>query len=101
MPSKIERSIEELYRNDPERADAVVFGRRTCINRRGFLGGTGVAALGAVVGGSIPFAESMPRRLIPAALIPTAKAQGQSGSSLPKGPQYLNSPGKNDKLIVL
>ena len=25
--SKIERSVEELYRDDPERADAVVFGR--------------------------------------------------------------------------
>ena len=33
-----ERSIEELYRNDPERADADVFGRRTGVNRRGIHG---------------------------------------------------------------
>ena len=28
MLGRIERTIEELYRDDPERADAVVFGRR-------------------------------------------------------------------------
>jgi hypothetical protein len=27
MSDKIERSIEELYRDDPERADAEAFGR--------------------------------------------------------------------------
>jgi hypothetical protein len=39
MTDKIERSIEELYQNDPERADAEVFGRVTDPSRRGFLGG--------------------------------------------------------------
>ena len=39
MPGKIERTIDELYGDDPERADAVVFGRKTDVNRRGFLGG--------------------------------------------------------------
>ena len=36
---KIERSIDELYAHDPERADAAVFGRKTGLDRRGFLGG--------------------------------------------------------------
>ena len=45
MPGKIERSIEELYRDDPERADAVAFGRRAGVDRRGFLGGAGLAAI--------------------------------------------------------
>ena len=41
MAGKTERSIEELYRDDPERADAVVFGRKAGVDRRGFLGGAG------------------------------------------------------------
>jgi hypothetical protein len=66
--SKMERSIEELYGDDPERADAVVFGRKPDVNRRGFLGGAGLAAFGAAVGGAIPFSQNMPSGLIPAAL---------------------------------
>lgn len=96
MPGRIERSLEELYQDDPERADAVAFGRRTGLDRRGFLGGTGLAAMGVAVGGSIPFAENMPAGLIPAAM-----AQTPSPSAAPKGPQYLNFPGKADKLVVL
>src|SRR5258705_5468097 len=101
MPGKIERSIDELYQDDRERADAVAFGRRTGLHRRGFLGGTGLAAMGAAVGGSIPFAENIPAGLIPAALIPAAMAQAPAPSVAPKGPQYLNFPGKADKLVVL
>jgi DMSO/TMAO reductase YedYZ molybdopterin-dependent catalytic subunit len=96
-----ERSIDELYGDDPQRADALVFGRQADVSRvdgsqpdvsrRGFLGGAGLATMGAAVGGTIPFAEHMPAGLIPAAL-----AQAQ-----PKGPQYLNFPGKSDKLVVL
>src|SRR3954447_11764533 len=106
MPGKTERSLEELYQDDRERADAVAFGRRTDLDRRGFLSGTGLAAMGVAVGGSIPFAEHMPAGLIPAglipaALIPAAMAQTPSPSAAPKGPQYLNFPGKADKLVVL
>ena len=101
MPGKIERSIDELYQDDRERADAVAFGRRTGVDRRGFLGGTGLAAMGVAVGGSIPFAEYMPAGLIPAALIPSAMAQAPAPGAAPKGPQYLNFPGKADKLVVL
>src|SRR5688572_9062077 len=34
---KKERTIEELYALDPERADAQAFGRKTGLDRRGFL----------------------------------------------------------------
>jgi sulfite oxidase len=94
MPGRRERSIEELYHDDQERADAVVFGRRTQIDRRGFLGASGLAAMGAAVGATIPFADRMPGGLIPAAL-------AQSPAAPPKGPQYLSFPGKSDKLVVL
>ena len=92
MVDKIERSLDELYA-DPERADRLVFGRTTGVNRRGFLGGTGLAAMSAAVGGAIPFAAMMPGGLVPAAFA--------QGAEPPKGPQYLNFPGKSDKLVVL
>jgi sulfite oxidase len=94
---EIERSLQELN-DDPERADAVVFDRRTAASRRGFLHGSGLAAMGTVVGASLPFADSMPGGLIPAAL---AQGQSMSPPAAPKGPQYLSFPGKNDKLVVL
>ena len=73
-----ERSIQELYRDDPERADALAWGRR------GALKGGALAAMGAALGAAIPFAGSMPRGLLPAAL-----AQGGA-----QGPQYIELPGK-------
>jgi len=92
MVVKVERSLDELYA-DPERADALVFGRTTGVNRRGFLGGTGLAAMSAAVGATIPFAANMPGGLVPAAFA--------QGAEPPKGPQHLNFPGKSDKLVVL
>lgn len=102
MPERIERSIEELYRDDAARADAEVFGRDSGPSRRGFLNGAGLAAMGAAVGGAIPFAANMPGGMIPAAF-----AQSPPGTpsappaAAPKGPQYLKFPGKSDKLVVL
>jgi hypothetical protein len=96
MPGTYERSIEELYAQDPERADTMVFGRKSGLDRRGFLGGAGLAAVGAAVGGAIPFAANMPGGLIPAAL-----AQSAPAAAPPKGPQYLKFPGKDDKLVLL
>ncbi len=96
MTGKIERSLDELNRDDPERADALAFGRRTGVSRRGFLGGSGLAAMTAAVGATIPFAATMPGGLVPAAL-----AQGAAPAPAPKGPQYLSFPGKSDKLVVL
>ncbi len=66
--AKRERGLCELYQQDPERADREVFGRIAGVGRRGFLKGAGLAAMGAVVGGAIPFHRSMPAGLIPAAL---------------------------------
>ncbi len=102
-----ERLIDELYQEDPERADANIFGRRTDVGRRGFLGGAGLAAMSAAVGGAIPFAANMPGGLIPAALAqstapatPPASAP-PAAPAAPKGPQYLKFPGKSDKLVIL
>jgi len=68
MTSK-KRGIHEMYWTDPVRADELVWGR-TCdpVTRRGFLKGSGLAAMSAAVGASIPFAHLMPSGLIPAAL---------------------------------
>jgi len=96
MTRKIERSLEELHKDDPERTDALVFGRKTDVNRRGFLGGSGLAAMGVAVGGAIPFAETMPGGMIPAAL-----AQGSAAGGAAKGPQHLKFPGKDEGLVVL
>ena len=74
---RLDRSVEELYRDDPERADALVW------RRRGALKGAALAAMGAAVGGAIPFAGRMPAGLVPAAL---AQASG--------GPQFLQMEGK-------
>ncbi len=63
-----ERGICELYQEDPERADALVFGRKTDAKRRGFLKGAGLAAMSAVVGGAIPYHRNMIGGLIPAAI---------------------------------
>ena len=98
MLGKTERSLEELFNDDPERADAVVFGRKPGLDRRGFLGGSGLVAMGAAVGGAIPFAEHMPGGLIPAAL---AQGQPPAGAPAVNTPPHLSFPGKSDKLIVL
>lgn len=84
-PTKTERGICEMYQDDPERADALVFGRVTDENRRGFLKGAGLAAMGAVVGGSIPFHREMPAGLIPAALADSHtdfKIEGKDGLTI-------------------
>jgi sulfite oxidase len=94
-----ERSIEELYRDDPERADAIAFDRASTPSRRGFLGGSGLAAMSVALGGAIPFAELMPQGLIPAAFAQTAPSGPPPAPA--KGPQYLKFPGKSDKLVVL
>ena len=62
-------------------------------SRRGFLGSTGLAVTGAVIGGVMPLSSS-------GGGIPAAQAQATAPAA-PKGPQYLKFPGKNDKLVVL
>ena len=101
-----ERSFEELYRDDPERADALLHGRKTGASRRGFLGGAGVAAVGAMVGAAIPFSKNMPAGFVPAAFAQQPNPNAQTTTPPPatpekKGPQLLNFPGKDGKLVVL
>ena len=67
MTSK--RGIHRLYADDPTTADRQIWGRTVePVSRRGFLRGSGLAAMSAAVGASIPFANYMPGGLIPAAL---------------------------------
>jgi len=58
-------------------------------SRRGFLGGTALAAIGAVIGSGGGISQAF------------AQAGGTAAPAAPKGPQYLKFPGKNDKLILL
>jgi len=99
---KTERLIDELYADDAERADAIVFGRRTEVSRRGFLGGAGLAVMSAAVGGPIVYGASMPAGLIPAAFAQEAKKDAPAAApEPPAGPQKLSFPGKDANLIVL
>jgi DMSO/TMAO reductase YedYZ molybdopterin-dependent catalytic subunit len=100
--AKRERHIDELYAEDPERADAQVFGRRTDVSRRGFLGGAGLAAMSAAVGGSIVNHASMPGGMIPAAFAQDAKkAAPAPAAPAAAAPQKLSFPGKDPGLVVL
>jgi hypothetical protein len=63
-----EKNIFELYAEDPQQADRLVFGRETYADRRGFLKGAGLAGMAALLGGAIPFHRFMPGGLIPVAL---------------------------------
>lgn len=99
MVTQTERSVHELY-DDAERGDALVFGRRTDASRRGFLGGAGLAAMGAAVGGFIPFSQNMPAGIFPAALAQATPPSGAAPATA-KGLQILDFPGKATGLIVL
>lgn len=63
-----ERGLAELYAGDPERADALAWGRR------GLLRGSALAAMSAALGAAIPFGRHMPAGLLPAALAQPAGA---------------------------
>ena len=71
-------------------------GRSFSTSRRGFLGSTGLAAIGAIIGGVMPLPGD-------GGGIPSAQAQagGAAAPAAPKGPQYLKFPGKNDKFVLL
>ncbi len=87
MPSggapRQERSLHEIHADDPERADALAWGRR------GMLRGAALAAMGAAVGAAIPFGRQMPGGLLPAALAQPAGA-----------PAILRMDGKGALLIL-
>ncbi|NNM74963.1 sulfite oxidase [Enterovirga aerilata] len=98
MAKKLERSLAELYARDPERADAVVFGRRA-LNRRGLLEATSLGGLGVALGAAIPFGASLPAGVLPAAFAQGSTAP--SGGGKTAGPQILDFPGKEKGLVVL
>lgn len=80
-----ERGLCELYQEDPERADYLLFGRLPHADRRGFLRGAGLAAMGAALGSAIPFHRNMPSGLIPAAFAENTedfKIEGKDGLSV-------------------
>jgi len=63
----VKKGIRELYASDPQRADWLLFGRKSDpLSRRGFLSGLG--AMSAVLGAEVVFGRFMPTGLIPAAL---------------------------------
>ncbi|MEJ1996432.1 MAG: sulfite oxidase [Limibacillus sp.] len=62
------KNLFELYKEDPEGADELVFGRKAYADRRGFLRGAGLASMGALIGSAIPFHRNMPSGFIPLAL---------------------------------
>ena len=80
---KKEKGLHELYADNPNLADELVWGRKAGgVSRRGFMKGSGLAAMTAVLGASIPFAKYMPGGLIPAALAQSDEAfyiPGKSG----------------------
>lgn len=67
--SSPKKGIHELYAQDPQQADWQLWGRRTDpLSRRGFLRGSGLAAITAAIGAPMVFSEFFPGGLIPAAL---------------------------------
>lgn len=76
------KGLHELYAKNPEMADELLWGRKiNQVSRRGFLRGSGLAAMTAVLGASIPFARYMPGGLIPAALAQSDESFAIPGKS--------------------
>lgn len=64
--------LHALYLQDPRQADKQLWGRETNpLTRRGFLRKSGLSAMAAALGASIPFASTMPGGLIPVAFADT------------------------------
>lgn len=76
------KGLFELYEQDPDKADRLVFGRETNADRRGFLRGAGLATMGAMVGASIPFHKNVPANFIPIALADQGEIAGKDGLTL-------------------
>ena len=78
---KKETGIHELFRSDPERADFLVWGRRSDpLSRRGFV--KGLAGFSAIVGAEVVFHHNMPTGLIPAVFADSEEPfviEGKSG----------------------
>ncbi|WP_366657135.1 sulfite oxidase [Fodinicurvata sp. EGI_FJ10296] len=72
-------NFADAYSEGIEAGDRRLWGRIAHSDRRGFLRGAGLSAMGLAIGASIPFHRSMPAGLIPAAFaqIPEMDAFGQ------------------------
>ncbi len=68
------KQLFEMYHENPEEADRLIFGRVSYPDRRGFFRKAGLAAMGAMVGSAIPFHRNMPSGFIPMALAETGGA---------------------------
>jgi DMSO/TMAO reductase YedYZ molybdopterin-dependent catalytic subunit len=79
MTNKAERGLFELYEDDPERADALIFGRTAHRDRRGFLKGAGLATMGAMLGAAIPFNRQMPSGFVPIGFAAEPELKGKDG----------------------
>ncbi len=77
--NEVEKHPSILFAEDPEAADLKFFGRRSYPDRRGFLKGAGLAAMGATVGMAIPFHRNIPQGFIPAALAQENLLAGKDG----------------------
>jgi len=76
------RRLYELYHQDPDEADRILFGRRTYPNRRGFLKNAGLAAMGALVGTAIPLHRNIPAHFIPVVLASEAGIVSKDGLTI-------------------
>jgi len=83
MNSSDERGLHELYAEDPQRADELLWGRKPLPStRRGFLTRAAWLTMSAAVGGKIIFGEHFPSGMIPAALAQSEDAfqlEGKDG----------------------
>ena len=81
IPVKKETGIHELFRSDPERADFLVWGRRSDpLTRRGFI--KGLAGFSGIIGAEVVFHHNMPAGLIPAVFADSEEPfviEGKSG----------------------
>ena len=77
------KQLFEMYHEDPEEADRLIFGRETYPDRRGFFRKAGLATMGAMIGTAIPFHRNMPSGFIPMALAETGgMITGKDGLSV-------------------
>jgi DMSO/TMAO reductase YedYZ molybdopterin-dependent catalytic subunit len=76
------KGLFELYDEDSERADRLIFGRIANSDRRGFLRGAGLSTMTAMVGATIPFAANIPSGFIPVALADSHAIEGKDGLTL-------------------
>ena len=98
MSGRTERSIEELYRDDPERADALVFGRETGAKPPRIFRRRRSRRDGCRCRRRHPVRAKYAGWIDPGSLGARRAGRASSGRSggaaAPKGPQYLQFPGQ-------